>query len=169
VQGRLTLAKVEALLEAATGLERKEVLGMVGRAAKPLVQRKLEELDVQPGDVAMMSSAIAKAAADKQTLQAVFAAAIPLVQGRLTVAKVEALLVAVGIDRKEALGMVGRAAKPQVRPQDLAKISLAMEQHNVHDDDQVVDYTLRMEGTMGTTEQSPHHISPKKQPTPQRK
>jgi hypothetical protein len=39
------VAKVEALLEAATGLDRKEVLGMVGRAAKPLVQQKLAELD----------------------------------------------------------------------------------------------------------------------------
>jgi phosphoribosyl-dephospho-CoA transferase len=109
VQGPLTVAKVEALLEAATGLERKEVLGMVSRAAKPLVRRKLEELGVQPADLSTVSTAIEGAVEDEQKLRAVFGAAMPLVQGPLTVAKVEVLLeAATGLERKEVLGMVSR-------------------------------------------------------------
>jgi hypothetical protein len=54
----VTVSKVGALLEAATGLSKQEVLAMVGRAAKPLVQRNLEEVGVQPEDVAVVSTAI---------------------------------------------------------------------------------------------------------------
>jgi uroporphyrinogen-III synthase len=134
VQGSVTVSKVEALLEAATGLSKEEVLGMVGRAAKPLVQRKLEELGVQPEDVTTVSTAIEKliTADNKQKLQAVFAAAMPLVQGSVTVSKVEALLEAVDIEPEEVLGMVGRAAKPLVQrkleelgvqPEDVTTVS----------------------------------------------
>jgi hypothetical protein len=118
VQGPVTVSKVEALLLVATGLSNKEVLGMVGRAAKPLVQRKLEEVGVQPEDVTIVSTAIEALLADndnKQKLQAVFAAAMPLVQGPVTVSKVEALLQAAGISKEQVLGMVGRAAKPLVQ------------------------------------------------------
>jgi hypothetical protein len=80
---------------------------------KPLVQRKLEELDVQPEDLATVSTALdALLAKDNtQKLQAVFAAAMSLVQGQLTVSKVEALLEAAGIEKQAVLEMVGRAAK----------------------------------------------------------
>ena len=96
--------EVFGLLGAATGLSKEEVLAMVGRAAKPLVQRKLEELGVQPEDVAIVSTAIEKLVTEdnKQKLQAVFAAAMPLVQGSVTVSKVEALLgAATGLSNKE--------------------------------------------------------------------
>jgi hypothetical protein len=56
----VTVSKVEALLAAATGLSKVQVLAMVGRAAKPLVQRKLEEVGVQPEDMAIVSTAIEK-------------------------------------------------------------------------------------------------------------
>jgi hypothetical protein len=114
----VTVSKVEALLEAATGLSKEEVLGMVGRAAKPLVQRKLEALDLQPDDLAIVSTAIEKLLTEdnKQKLQAVFAAAMPLVQGSVTVSKVEALLeAATGLSKEEVLDMIGRAAKPLVQ------------------------------------------------------
>ena len=45
------------MLEAA-GIEKQAVLEMVGRTVKPLVQRKLEELDVQPEDLATVSTAL---------------------------------------------------------------------------------------------------------------
>jgi hypothetical protein len=109
---------MEALLKAATGLSKEEVLGMVGRAAKPLVQRKLGELGVQPDDVATVSTAIEKLliAGNTQKLQAVFAAAMPLVQGPVAVSQVEALLkAATGLSKEEVLGMVDRATKPLVQ------------------------------------------------------
>jgi hypothetical protein len=121
VQGQLAVSKVEALLEAATGLSKEEVIGMVGRAAKPLVQRKLEALELQPEDVATVSAAIEKllTAGNTLKLQAVFAAAMPLVlvQGSVTVSKVEVLLAAAtGLSQEEVLGMISRAAKPLVHP-----------------------------------------------------
>jgi hypothetical protein len=63
------------------------VLEMVGRTVKPLVQRKLEQLDVQPEDLATVSTALDALLAKDNTQkpQAVFAAAVPLVQGQLTV------------------------------------------------------------------------------------
>jgi hypothetical protein len=43
VQGPVTVAKVEALLRTATGLSKEEVLGIVGRAATPLVKGDNEQ------------------------------------------------------------------------------------------------------------------------------
>jgi hypothetical protein len=118
VQGPVTVSKVEALLEATTGLSKEEVLGMVGRATNPLVQRKLEALNLHPEDMAPGSTAIEKLLTEDNTqkLQSVFAATMPLVQGPVTVSKVEALLeAATGLSKEEVLGMVGRAAKPLVQ------------------------------------------------------
>jgi hypothetical protein len=58
VQGKPTTANVEALLVSVLRLEdgkeqasdamlKEEAMGMIGRAVKPLVQRKLSELDVE--------------------------------------------------------------------------------------------------------------------------
>jgi hypothetical protein len=114
VQGPLTVAKVEALLEA-VGLTKEQVLGMLARSATPLVQRKLEELGVQPEDVTTVSAVLLElVAADEPKLKAVFAAAMPLVQGPLTVAKVEALLEAVGIEKPELVNMLANAVVPLV-------------------------------------------------------
>jgi hypothetical protein len=56
-----------------------------------------------------VSTALEEAVKDEQKLQAVFGAAMPLVQGQATVAKVEALLeAATGRGRKEVLGMLGQ-------------------------------------------------------------
>jgi hypothetical protein len=142
VQGPVTVSKVFMLLEAATGLSKEEVLAMVGRATKPLVQRKLEELGVQPEDVAMVSTAIEKLTTEYQrrSLQAVFAVALPLVQGLVPVpvpvSKVKELLeAATGFPKEEVLGMIGRAAKPLVQrkleelgvqPEDVTTVSTAI-------------------------------------------
>jgi hypothetical protein len=143
VQGQLTVTKVEALLGTATGLSKEEVLGIVGRAATPLLQRKLEKLGVQPNDVITVSTALEQLVADdnQQKLQAVFSAAMPLVQGQLTVAKVEALLLLLlRLDQskanvpaaelqKEVTTMIGGAVKSLVENK-LSVLGLA-EEHAV--------------------------------------
>jgi hypothetical protein len=90
------VSKVEALLQAATpGLSKEEVLAMVGRAAKPLVQRKLEEVGVLEATQTRLVVLASQSPWEPDQAKAVFAAALPLVQAKPTVAAVEALLLAV--------------------------------------------------------------------------
>ena len=76
-----------------------------------------EELGVQAEDLAMISTAIEALLTKDNTeqLKVVFAAAMLLAQGPVTLSKVEVLLEAVGMDKQEVLGMVGRAANPLVQ------------------------------------------------------
>jgi hypothetical protein len=114
VQGPVTVSKVEAVLEAA-GIKKPELLKMLANAAAPLVQRKLGELDVQQKDADAVAAKLTAMAQTPAKLKAVFAAAMPLVQGPVTVSKVEAVLEAAGIEKPELLEMLANAAAPLVQ------------------------------------------------------
>jgi hypothetical protein len=114
VVGQVTMAKVEAVLEA-VGVDKDQASAMLVEAAAPLVERKLEEVGVQPKHTAVVSVMLKELLpGGAAKAEAVFNAAMPLVGGQVTMAKVEALLGAVGVDKDEASAMLVEAAAPLV-------------------------------------------------------
>jgi hypothetical protein len=114
VGGQVTMVKVEAVL-AAVGVDKDQASAMLVDAAAPLVERKLKEVGVQPKHTAAVSAMLNELlAADAAKAEAVFNAAMPLVSGQVTMAKVEAVLEAVGVDKDEASVMLVEAAAPLV-------------------------------------------------------
>jgi hypothetical protein len=106
------MAKVEAVLTA-VGVDKDQASAMLVDAAAPLVERKLEEVGVQPKHAAVVSAKLKELlAADTAKAEAVFNAAMPLVGGQVTMAKVEAVLTAVGVEKKQASAMLVDLAVP---------------------------------------------------------
>jgi hypothetical protein len=69
---------------------------------------------VQPTHAAAVSAMLKELAGDTAKAKAVFNAAMPLVGGQVTMAKVEAVLDAVGVDKDQASAMLVDAAAPLV-------------------------------------------------------
>jgi hypothetical protein len=95
------------------------------------VERKLEELGVQPKHTAAVSAMLKELlAADAAKAEAVFNAAMPLVGRQVTMAKVEAVLEAVGVDKEQASAMLVDAAAPLVE-RKLKEVGLQAEQISI--------------------------------------
>jgi hypothetical protein len=104
---------------------------MLVDAAAPLVERKLEEVGVQPKHTAAVSAMLKQLlAADAAKAEAVFNAAMSLVGGQVTMAKVEAVLEAVGVDKEQASAMLVDAAAPLVE-RKLEEVGLQAEQISI--------------------------------------
>jgi hypothetical protein len=108
------MAKVEAVLEA-VGVDKGQASAMLVDAAAPLVKRKLEEVGVQPRHAAVVSTMLKELAGDTAKAEAVFNAAMPLVGGPVTMAKVGAVLEAVGVEKEQADVMLSMAALPPLQ------------------------------------------------------
>jgi hypothetical protein len=76
------------------------------------VERKLEEVGVQPKHAAAVSVKLKELAADTAKAEAVFNAAMSLVGGQVAMAKVEAVLEAVGVEKEQVDVMLSMAALP---------------------------------------------------------
>jgi hypothetical protein len=113
VGGQVTMAKVEAVLDA-VGVSKEQASAMLVDVAAPLVERKLEEVGVQPKHTAAVSAMLKDLAGDAAKTEAVFNATMPLVGGQVTMAKVEAVLNAVGVSKEQASAMLVDAAAPLV-------------------------------------------------------
>jgi hypothetical protein len=91
------MAKVAAMLKA-VGVDKDQASTMLVGAAAPLVERKLEEVGVQPNHTAVVSPMLKELAGDTRHEEA----GIPSKE-------------AAGIEREKVPDMVGRAAKPIVQ------------------------------------------------------
>jgi hypothetical protein len=100
---------------------------MLVDAAAPLVERKLEEVGVQPKHTAAVSAMLKELAGDAAKAEAVFNATMPLVGGQVTMAKVEAVLGAVGVSKEQASAMLVDAAAPLVE-RKLGEVGLHAEE-----------------------------------------
>jgi hypothetical protein len=70
-------------------------MAVIAEAVEPLVQAKLSALGVPEATQTRLAALASQASSDPVQAKAVFAAALPLVQGKPTVTAVEALLLAV--------------------------------------------------------------------------
>jgi hypothetical protein len=70
-------------------------MAVIGEAVQPLVQAKLSVLGVPEATQTRLAALVLQAASEPEQAKAVFAAALPLVQGKPTMSAVEALLLAV--------------------------------------------------------------------------
>jgi hypothetical protein len=143
IQGDVDLNKVEVLIIAILRLEKgaestsdeelkEQAMVVIAEAAKPLVQAKLSALGVPEATQSRLAALMLQAVAEPDQAKAVFAAALPLVQAKPTVAAVEALLLAVlrldpdnkglgdGELRAQAIEVIAEAAEPLVQ----AKLSV---------------------------------------------
>jgi hypothetical protein len=146
VQGKPTVAAVEALLVAVLRLDsengraggdtlKAQAMAVIGEAVEPLVHAKLSLLGVPEATQTRLAALVLQAASEPEQAKAVFAAALPLVQGKPTVAAVEALLVAVlRLDpnnrdlgeselKMQVMAVFAEAANPLVQANSLLRLA----------------------------------------------
>jgi hypothetical protein len=143
VQGNPTVAAVEALLLAVLRLDtetkdlgdkqlKAQAMAVIAEAVEPLVQAKLTMLGVPAATQTRLAALVTQATSEPEQAKAVFNAALPLMQGKPTVAAVEALLLAVlRLDpenkdlgdkqlKAQAMAVIAEAVEPLVQ----AKLSM---------------------------------------------
>jgi hypothetical protein len=107
VGGQVTMAKVEAVLEA-VGVDKQQASAMLVDAAAPLVERKLEEVGVQPEEMSIVKAALT--ILDDACLESVFIASLSLVGGQVTMAKVGAVLEVLDLDQEQVQAISANVA-----------------------------------------------------------